>query len=183
MEFFPTHETLTSWLVEYGAMALFFLLALEIIALPIPGEPLMILTGVLMFDGDLPVVPTVLAAYLGSIAGITVSFAIGKKAGTYLTAGYGTRVGITPIRMQKVNDWFHRFGKWTLMIGYFVPGIRHFTGITAGMANLEMRSFMLYAYTGAIVWVSTFLSLGYFLGDYWITIFDRAIQFFRNLVV
>ncbi len=183
MDFLPSHETLSLWLIEYGPLALFFLLALEIIALPIPGEPLMILTGVLIFEGELSLIPTLASAYAGAITGITVSYTLGRTAGTYLIVGYGTRLGLTAQRMQKVNNWFARFGKWTLMIGYFVPGLRHFTGFTAGMTNLEYRSFLLFGCVGAVVWVSTFLALGYFLGDYWVSIFDRIIDFFRNFLV
>ena len=180
MDYF-TNDTLSLWLIEYGPMALFFLLALEIIALPIPGEPLMILTGVLMCNGDLAIAPTLLAGYAGAIAGITVSYTIGRTAGNYIVVGYGDRIGITQARMSKVTGWFSRFGKWTLTIGYFVPGIRHFTGFTAGMASLDSRQFMLFAYGGAFVWVTTFFALGYFLGDYWMTFFDRIIDFFRNV--
>ncbi|MCE5293059.1 MAG: DedA family protein [Chlamydiales bacterium] len=173
-------ETLSLWLLEYGGIALFFLLALEIIALPIPGEPLMILTGVLMSQGDLAITPTILAAYLGAAAGITVSYAIGRTAGSYLLVGYGPKIGITETRLAKVNGWFSRFGKWTLVIGYFVPGIRHFTGFTAGMTQLDLRQFMLFAYGGAFSWISIFLGLGYFFGDYWMNFFDRIIEFFSS---
>lgn len=183
MELFPNADTLSFWLIEYGPIALFFLLALEIIALPIPGEPLMVLTGVLLCNGDLSLMPTLLSAYAGAACGITVSYILGRTAGTYLVVGYGERIGITNARMQRVHSWFQRYGTWTVMIGYFVPGIRHFTGFTAGMASLEYRQFMLFGYVGAFVWVSTFLSLGYFLGDYWMSIFDKVIDFFRNLVV
>ncbi len=182
MDFFPNTELLSFWLLEYGGIALFSLLALEIVALPIPGEPLMILTGVLMCNGDLSIPPTILAAYAGAAVGISISYTIGRTAGSYLLAGHGSRIGITQMRMQKANSWFARFGKWTLMIGYFIPGIRHFTGFTAGVAALDYRQFMLFAYAGAFIWVSTFLSLGYFLGDYWMSFFDRIVDFFRNFI-
>lgn len=172
MEFLPDKETLSLLLLEYGGLALFGLLALEIIALPIPGEPLMVLAGVLLSNGDLAIVPTLFAAYSGAMCGISVSYSLGRIAGSYLVVGYGERIGLTNARMQRVHDWFHRFGKWSLMMGYFVPGVRHFTGFTAGMTGLEYKPFMLFAYLGAFVWVSTFLSLGYFLGDYWMSIYE-----------
>jgi len=48
-----------------------------------------------------------------------------------------------------------------------MPGIRHFTAILAGASGLETPVFALFAYSGGIVWVLTFVSLGYFLGDQW----------------
>lgn len=172
MDLLPDKETLQLLLLEWGGLALFALLALEIIALPIPGEPLMILAGVLLGTEDLSLAPTLIAAYLGALAGINVSYLIGRTAGTYLVAGYGTRIGLTEGMMQRVNSWFSRFGKWTLMIGYFVPGVRHFTGFTAGMTLLPYRTFAIFAYTGALVWVTSFLSLGYFFGEYWVSFFE-----------
>lgn len=178
MDFFPDQETLAFWLIEYGPIALFSLLALEIIALPIPGEPLMIVTGVLLANGDLSIPPTLFAAYAGALIGISVSYVLGRTAGSYLVVNYGGRLGITNAKMQRVHDWFLRFGKWTLVIGYFIPGIRHFTGFSAGMAMLEYRPFTIFAYFGALFWVSIFISLGYFFGGYWMALFDGIISFF-----
>jgi len=172
MEFLPDKETLSFLLMDYGGIALFWLLALEIIALPIPGEPLMVLAGVLLCNGDLSIAPTLTAAYSGAVLGISVSYTLGRTAGSYLVTGYGEKIGLTNARMLQVQNWFERFGKWTLVIGYFVPGVRHFTGFAAGMSVLDFRRFALFGYIGAIVWVSTFLSLGYFLGDYWVSIFE-----------
>jgi membrane protein DedA with SNARE-associated domain len=72
--------------------------------------------------------------------------------------------------IRRVHDWFNRLGHWALMAGYFIPGVRHFTAIVAGTSKLELRSFMLFAYSGAVVWVSTFLFIGYHFGPQWTTI-------------
>ena len=58
-------------------------------------------------------------------------------------------------------------GHWALTFGYFIPGVRHFTAYAAGMSELEAPQFALFAYSGAVLWVGTFLSLGYFLGERW----------------
>ncbi len=44
-------------------------------------------------------------------------------------------------QIQWVHDWFNRIGHWALMIGYFVPGVRHFTAIVAGTSKLEYHGF------------------------------------------
>jgi membrane protein DedA with SNARE-associated domain len=48
-----------------------------------------------------------------------------------------------------------------------MPGIRHFTAIVAGGSELEAHVFALFAYSGGLLWVLSFVSLGYFLGDQW----------------
>lgn len=162
------HETFSYWLLEYGSLTLFILLALGIIALPVPEETLMVMAGVLMADGHLHIHWTILAALGGSICGITVSYLVGATAGSYFLSKYGGWLGIKQEHIQKAHEWFEHYGKWSLFIGYFIPGIRHFTGFTAGTTKLAYHEFALFAYTGALFWVSTFLSVGYFFGHYWL---------------
>ena len=166
MDILFNNEVLSTWLIHYGSIALFVLLVVGIIILPIPEETLMVVAGVLMNQGLLPIPSTILAAYAGSICGITSSYTIGRTLGHFLITQYGSWIGITEKRLQQVHSWFERYGKWTLLIGYFIPGVRHLTGFTSGMAEMEFKQFSLFAYTGALLWSSLFLSLGYFCGGH-----------------
>lgn len=161
-----TPDSLIIWLTQYGSFALFGLLALGIIALPIPDETLMTFAGVMISKGHLALIPTIIAAYAGSFFGITVSYMIGRTAGTYLVKQYGPRFGLTEEKNNQVHNWFARIGKWTLLVGYFIPGVRHLTGYVAGTTELPFRQFAIFAYTGAVLWSSLFLSLGYFSGPH-----------------
>lgn len=174
MDFLPDQETLSQWLLHWGSFSLFALLALGIVALPVPDESLMVLAGILMRQEKLQMVPTLLATYGGSMAGITFSYLIGRIAGRVIIHRYGSYIGLTEAKLQIVHSWFARWGKWTLTFGYFIPGIRHFTGLAAGMSELEYPIFALFAYVGAIVWTSLFLSIGFFLGEYWYAIVSFA---------
>lgn len=176
METLADNHTLHTWLIHYGSFALFILLTIGILALPVPEETLMVIAGVLMSHGKLQIPQTIVAAFLGSMCGITTSYVLGRTAGHFLILRYGKWVGIGQEHIDKAHAWFERFGKWTLFIGYFIPGIRHFTGFTAGTTSLDFREFALFAYSGAIIWVTTFLSIGYFFGNYWFA-------FFKNIEV
>lgn len=161
------HETFAYWILDYGSIALFFLLALGIVALPIPDETLMVVSGVLIHQGHLYAIPTLIAAYAGSMCGITLSYLLGRTAGQYVLKKYGRWVGINQQNLQKAHEWYEYMGKWTLTFGYFIPGVRHVTGIFAGMTELEYPKFALFAYSGAFLWASVFLAIGYFFGPYW----------------
>jgi membrane protein DedA with SNARE-associated domain len=163
------HEALSMWLTHYGSFVLFFLLVLGIIALPVPEETLMVLSGILMSKGHLNIPFTILAAYAGSIAGITTSYWLGRTGGVYLLKKYEAWHGIT----EKHFDRVKRYGKWALLIGYFIPGVRHLTGFSFGMTNLDFKQFAIFAYTGAVIWVTTFLSIGYFVGELPPSIFEN----------
>lgn len=156
-------QLLAGWLFQFGGPILFFMLVLGIVGLPIPDETLLTLTGWLMASGKLAIVSTAIFAITGSICGITLSYWLGRSTGSWFLKRYGSKLRITETRLQRVNNWYHRFGKWILLVGYFIPVVRHLAGYVSGSFNLSIREFMIFAYIGALIWSITFLCLGYFL--------------------
>jgi len=161
-------NTVLQWVATYGYAAIFLLLVLGIVGLPVPDEFLLTGCGFLIYQGHLRAVPTLASALAGSMSGITCSYLIGRTVGwKFLHSRFGKWLHISDERVRLVHDWFDRIGHWALMIGYFVPGVRHFTAIVAGTSKLEYRSFALFAYCGALAWVSTFLFIGHHFGSRW----------------
>jgi len=167
MEILAENHALQMWLLNYGSFALFGLLLCGILALPVPEETLLVICGVLINNGDLRLVETTIAAIFGSIGGITLSYILGRTAGLFLITRYGRYIGMGKKQLERTHRWFERFGKWALFIGYFIPGIRHFTGVFAGMSTLHYAGFAVFAYSGAILWVITFLAIGYYFSGHW----------------
>lgn len=160
-------ETITHWISHYGYFGIFSLLALGIVGLPVPDEWLLTFTGFLVYKQTLRLVPALISAILGSTCGITVSYFIGHTLGIYLIKKYGSYFHITEERLNRVHDWYGRIGTWALLFGYYIPGIRHLTAIVAGTSKLRLLTFGVFAYTGACLWVVTFVSIGYFFGEKW----------------
>src|SRR5262245_48010470 len=156
-----------AWITQYGYFAIYSLLVLGIVGLPVPDETLMTFTGYLVYKGNLSLLPAWLAAFCGSASGITISYVLGRTFGLALIHRYGKYLRIREEHVAKAHAWFEKKGHWSLTFGYFVPGIRHFTAYAAGMSGLEFPPFMLFAYSGAALWASTFITLGYFLGEQW----------------
>jgi len=152
---------------HYGLIAVFGLLVLGIVGLPVPDETLLTFSGYLVYRGQFQYVPTVITALAGSICGITISYTIGRTGGLYLIHKYGPYVHLTQERIERVHRWFVRLGRWALFFGYFMPGIRHLTAVVAGSSEVEPHVFALFAYSGGLLWVISFVSLGYFLGEQW----------------
>ncbi len=155
------------WISHYGYFGIFSLLVFGIIGLPIPDETLLTLSGYLIYKGHLHLLPTFIAAYLGSVCGISISFAIGSTFGHHFIIKYGRFVHITEERLKVAHNWFEKIGRWTLLVGYFIPGVRHVIAIFAGTSELSMWEFAIFAYSGALIWTTTFLSIGYFFGNHW----------------
>ncbi|MCY9696208.1 VTT domain-containing protein [Paenibacillus alginolyticus] len=160
-------DFLTSWLEHYGYWVLFFALLLEMLALPLPGEVLMSYAGLLIFQGKLNWFLCILTAGAGVSTGVTLSYWIGFRLGSPFFEKYGTRVHLGPDKLDKISYWFQRYGNKVLVIAYFIPGIRHFTGYVSGVTRIRFRKYAWYAYTGAFLWVSVFISLGKVLGPKW----------------
>ncbi len=98
---------------------------------------------------------------------ISLSYAIGRTAGLGAVHRFGKYLQITQKRLDKVHAWFDRIGHWALFFGYYIAGVRHFTAIVAGTSKLKYTHFIAYAWSGGLLWVATFLTLGYFLGENW----------------
>lgn len=162
-------EPVLGWLSQYGYAGLFALLVLGIVGLPIPDETLLVFSGYLISTGRLHPLPAFLAGLGGSMCGISLSYGLGRSLGHRAVTKYGRFFHITEERLDRVHRWFQRVGEWLLTIGYFIPGVRHFTALVAGSSGLEYPKFALFAYSGAVLWVSTFLSVGYVVGENWRT--------------
>jgi membrane protein DedA with SNARE-associated domain len=149
------------FLAHYGYAAIFLLLCAGIVGPLIPDETILVLAGVLIRNGTLSALPAGLCACAGSLCGITVSYYLGRRG-----VVYALRKLAGP-HMQQAHNWFEKYGRWTLFFGYFLAGVRHFTALIAGSTELAYREFAVFAYPGGVIWVITFLSIGYFVGDEW----------------
>jgi membrane protein DedA with SNARE-associated domain len=157
------------WLLDhptYAPVILFFLLIFGIVGLPVPDEFLFVFCGFLIHDHVLNLKWIWLGGALGSMCGITFSYMIGRTVGLgLLHSKLGRIMHVTDEHIEKVHKFFDRIGRWALFIGYYIPGVRHFTALIAGTSRLEYRWFATFAYAGACVWVTTFISLGYFIAS------------------
>jgi membrane protein DedA with SNARE-associated domain len=148
-------------IATYGYIAIFGFLAMGIVLPLIPDETMLVIAGIFIHQSKLAFVPALGAAFLGSLCGITVSYMLGRSGLAHLLHRVASN------HLQRVHDWFEKYGRWTLFFGYFVVGVRHVTALVAGTSEMPYPEFARYAYTGAFFWVLTFLSLGYFAGEQW----------------
>ncbi|WP_048602021.1 DedA family protein [Rubeoparvulum massiliense] len=160
-------DTLRSWLDQYDYFILFFTLMTELIILTLPGELLMSYAGFLVSEGKLNWLVSILVAGLGSSIGITFTYLIGFHYGAPFLKKHGQRVHLGPDKFEKASQWFEKQGNKVLLITYFIPGVRHISGYFSGITKIPYRIFAIYAYTGALIWTSTFITIGKFLGPKW----------------
>lgn len=160
-------DFITGLFTHYGYIVLFTVLTVELIGAPTPGETLMTYCGFLVFQGKLNWGASIMVAALGVISGITISYFIGRNLGIPFFNKYGSYIHLGPDKLEKTSQWFERYGNGLLFIAYFIPGVRHVTGYFSGITGIPYRRFAFNAYIGALIWVSTFISLGKILGSNW----------------
>ena len=120
-----------------------------------------------MLTVDLQVVPAVLAAFLGTTCGITISYGLGRVIGPGVATRLGFLLHFDALQLAHGQRWLQRWGPYALVLGYFLPGIRHLTALLVGTAALPIRRFTRFAYPDALLWCSTFLGIGYARGAEW----------------
>ena len=162
-----TLQSIIELVNNYGYIILFCALVLELIALPLPGELLMTYCGFLVYESKMNFIISILVATAGVILGITISYFSGTKLGSQFFKRYGSYIHFGPEKFEKTSTWFNSYGNKLLLLAYFIPGVRHITGYFSGITEISYKKFALPAYLGALIWTSTFISLGTVLGPNW----------------
>ncbi|MCU5276561.1 DedA family protein [Bacillus cereus] len=160
-------QQLGELIIQYGYLGILIALVGGIVGLPIPDEFLLTFIGYNASKGTMSGVFVFLSGVSGAILGITLSYILGLKLGLPILNKYGSKIHINEKQIEKTHFLFEKYGPFLLIIGYFIPGVRHLTAYFAGMSNLTFWRFCLYAYSGAFIWVSTFIGIGWKLRDKW----------------
>jgi membrane protein DedA with SNARE-associated domain len=172
-------ESFTHWIqgivLAAGYPGVFVLIALESTLVPIPSELVMPFAGYLASQGkfSLPVILVInsTAAMLGS----GISYWIGVVGGKPFLVKYGKYFLVRQHDVARTEAFFAKHGKATILIGRFLPVIRHVISVPAGIARMPLRGFFLQTFLGSTIWGGTLVLLGYYVGANWET-FSRTLK-------
>jgi len=138
---------------ETGLMIGFFL----------PGDSLLITAGLFAARGDLSIVWLIVLLIGAAILGQTVGYWIGVKAGPPLFSRPNSRL-FKRAHLIKTQAFYEKHGGKTIVLARFIPIVRTFVPVVAGVAGMPFSRFMLYNVWGGIGWVSSMCLTGYILG-------------------
>jgi membrane-associated protein len=132
----------------------------------LPGDSLLFVAGTLVQQGVFDIHPAVLIALLSlaAIAGNSTGYLIGRKVGRRLFQRPNSRF-FRQEYLHEAEIFYEKYGGKTIMLAMFVPIVRAFTAVVAGIAGMPYRKFVLFNVIGAVVWTSSLTLLGYFAGD------------------
>ena len=155
IETFGTLGVLAIVFIESGLLVGFFL----------PGDSLLFTAGLLSASGALPDIWVLLLTIpLAAIAGDQVGYAIGRKAGPAIFNRPESRF-FHRENVERAEEFFDRYGPRTIVLARFVPIIRTFAPVTAGVARMHYPTFVTYNVIGGVLWGVGVTLLGYWLGQ------------------
>jgi membrane-associated protein len=135
-----------------GYAAVFALIAVETMGIPVPGETALVAAALLAHKGQMDIVPLVLIAAAAAIIGDNVGFAIGRKGGRALLLRPG------PLHAQRVRvieigePFFAKHGPKAVFLGRWVSGLRIASAWLAGINGMSWPVFLVWNALGGIVW-------------------------------
>lgn len=150
-----------------GYIGIFLAMFMEGIITPIPSEMIVPFGGYLAYQGKMEIWAVVLVATLGSTAGSTVSYFLAQKLGRPVLLKFGRYIGIDDETVSRSERFFAKRGKFSVLFGHMVPGIRSIISYPAGICKMDLKVFLVFTFIGGLVWNSVLATVGFFLGDQW----------------
>lgn len=159
------------WLKSGGLLLLAVIVFTEsglLVGFFLPGDSLLFIAGFLASEAGgrvLPPLPLVAGVtVIAAIAGDQVGYWIGRRIGPVLFDRPKSRL-FNPQHVDRAHRFFDRYGAKTIVIARFVPIVRTFAPIVAGIGTMNYRIFVLYNILGGILWGAGVTTLGYYLGE------------------
>jgi membrane protein DedA with SNARE-associated domain len=158
-------NALAGILQQYGLWAIGLLITLEDFGVPVPGETILIAGAIYAGAGRLNIVALGVVAFVAAVTGDNIGFAIGHFGGRALALRFGRYVFLTEERLDKAEAFFDRRGSIVITFARFVEGLRQANGIIAGITGMHWLRFLVFNAIGAVLWVGTWVTIGYFAGN------------------
>jgi membrane-associated protein len=155
-------------LETFGTIGLFLIVFAEsglLIGFFLPGDSLLFTAGLLSSQDKLAPFPVVLAGvFAAAVVGDQVGYLFGRRVGPALFRRPNSRL-FKQEYVEKAQNYFEEHGSKTIVLARFVPVVRTFAPIVAGVGRMEYRTFVSFNVLGALLWAVGVTSLGYILGE------------------
>lgn len=151
---------------DFGYLGIFVTLFLEsgvFFGFFLPGDSLLFAAGLLASQGYLNIVGLIVISVMAAILGNNVGYYTGNKAGPALFNKKRSFL-FTPKRVTEAHEFFEKNGPQALILARFIPALRTFVPIAAGIGKMDYRKFLLFNSLGGLLWGVGVPILGYTLG-------------------
>jgi membrane-associated protein len=152
---------------SFGTIGLFLIIFAEsglLIGFFLPGDSLLFTAGLFAAKGDLNIVVILIGCFVAAVAGDQVGYAFGRRVGPSIFSRPNSKL-FKQEYVQRADEFFESHGAKTIVLARFVPVVRTFAPILAGVGSMKYRTFVTYNVIGGFLWAIGVTSLGYFLGE------------------
>ena len=150
-------------LKSFGALGLFLIIFAEsglLIGFFLPGDSLLFTAGLLSSQDKLPALPILLAGcFAAAVVGDQVGYLFGRRVGPSLFNRPDSRI-FKQEYVEKAQNYFEEHGSKTIVLARFVPVVRTFAPIVAGVGRMHYRTFVFYNVIGGFLWAVGITALG-----------------------
>ncbi len=153
--------TLKGIVAHWGYGAIFALVVLGNIGVPVPESSVLWVAGYLVWKGRLQLPLVLLVGIVGAVVGDNLGYWIGRRYGQPTVERYGHWAHLTPPRLATMRRFVHRYGPFGVFIARFVTGLRFMAGPLAGSMGLPPVSFFVANVLGALCYVPIMVGAGY----------------------
>lgn len=168
MEIFSQYlnpQFIVSTLGTIGVIAIIFCETGLFFGFFFPGDSLLFTAGFLASQGYVSLPFLLIGTFLAAIIGDSVGYAFGKKVGPALFTKEDS-LFFNKKHIVRAQHFYEKYGKKTIVIARFVPIVRTFAPIVAGIGTMPYRIFITYNVLGGLLWTWSMLLLGYSLGSF-----------------
>jgi membrane-associated protein len=130
----------------------------------LPGDSLLFTAGVLASDGNLNIAVILIGVFLAAVIGDQVGYTIGRRAGPALFKREDSRF-FKQRYVERTKEFFEAHGPKTIVLARFVPVVRTFAPVLAGVGEMSRRTFTTYNVIGGLIWAIGVTLAGYLLGS------------------
>jgi membrane protein DedA with SNARE-associated domain len=163
----PIVEFITSIISTMSYPGIFFLMILESALIPIPSEIIMPFSGFLASTGKLNYIGVVLAGSFGNLVGSILTYYLGINVGRKVILKYGRYIFFKKKHLELTENLFNKYGDRVSFVGRLLPGIRTYVSLPAGIGKTKFTKFVIYTFTGSIIWNFMLTYVGMKLGSNW----------------
>ena len=152
---------------SFGTIGLFLIIFAEsglLIGFFLPGDSLLFTAGLFASSGRLNIWVILVGCFVAAVAGDQVGYAFGKRVGPSIFNRPNSRL-FKQEHVQRANEYFEEHGAKTIVMARFVPIVRTFAPILAGVGTMPYRTFLIFNIAGGFLWAVGVTLLGYFLGE------------------
>ena len=141
----------------------------------LPGDSLLIVSGLFAAAGKLNVALVMLAFFLGSVLGDSTGYWTGRVMGKTLFNRESSWI-FKPSRVEKAHAFFEKYGVKTVILARFIPIVRTFAPLVVGATGMPYSRFLPFSIIGGLLWIPSMVLAGYFLGGVIERAFDIKLE-------